>query len=102
MLILRRTSLSLSGYSVDEIGIKFAGVRPGEKLYEELLGKDEVHDEQIYPKIYVGKSVNADLSVVMDFVGQFEDMDKLGVRERALDIAHNRVDINQKQLSYAK
>jgi FlaA1/EpsC-like NDP-sugar epimerase len=99
---LAENLIKLSGYSVDEIGIKFAGVRPGEKLYEELLGKDEVHDEQIYPKIYVGKSINADLSVVMDFVGRFEDMDKVGVRERALDIAHNRVDVSAKQLSYAK
>ncbi|MCA0170378.1 polysaccharide biosynthesis protein [Bacillus sp. RAR_GA_16] len=99
---LAENLIKLSGYSVDEIGIKFAGVRPGEKLYEELLGKDEVHDEQIYPKIYVGKSINADLSVVMDFVGRFEDMDKFGVRERALDIAHNRVSVSEKQLSYAK
>ena len=98
---LAENLIKLSGYSVDEIGIKFAGVRPGEKLYEELLGKDEVHDEQIYPKIYVGKSINADLSVVMDFVGRFEDMDKLGVRERALDIAHNRVN-SEKELLYAK
>jgi len=98
---LAENLIKLSGYSVDEIGIKFAGVRPGEKLYEELLGKDEVHDEQIYPKIYVGKSVNADLSVVMDFVGRFEGMDKLGVRERALDIAHNRIN-SEKELLYAK
>ncbi|MFK3960829.1 polysaccharide biosynthesis protein [Pseudalkalibacillus hwajinpoensis] len=98
---LAENLIKLSGYSVDEIGIKFAGVRPGEKLYEELLGKDEVHDEQIYPKIYVGKSINADLSVVMDFVGRFEDMDKLGVRERALDIAHNRVG-TEEQLIFAK
>ncbi|MGE6203820.1 polysaccharide biosynthesis protein [Guptibacillus hwajinpoensis] len=98
---LAENLIKLSGYSVDEIGIKFAGVRPGEKLYEELLGKDEVHNEQIYPKIYVGKSVNADLSVVMDFVGRFEDMDKLGVRERALDIAHNRIN-SEKELLYAK
>ena len=98
---LAENLIKLSGYTVDEIGIKFAGVRPGEKLYEELLGKDEVHDEQIYPKIYVGKSINADLSVVMDFVGSFESMDKLGVRERALDIAHNRVG-SEEQLVYAK
>ncbi|PFG15099.1 polysaccharide biosynthesis protein [Bacillus sp. es.036] len=98
---LAENLIKLSGYSVDEIGIQFAGVRPGEKLYEELLGKDEVHDEQIYPKIYVGKSINADLNVVMDFVGRFEDMDKLGVRERALDIAHNRVE-SEKELLYAK
>ncbi|MBN8210250.1 polysaccharide biosynthesis protein [Bacillus sp. NTK071] len=98
---LAENLIKLSGFSIDEIGIKFAGVRPGEKLFEELLGKDEVHDEQIYPKIYVGKSINADLDIVMNFVGQFESLDKLDVREMVLDIAHNRVEA-QNQLLYAK
>lgn len=92
---LAQNLIKLSGYSVEEIGIKFAGVRPGEKLYEELLDKDEVHDEQVYPKIYVGKSLNADLSIVNDFVEQFEQLDKLSVRTMVLDIAHDRVRENQ-------
>ena len=36
--------------SEDEIEIKFSGVRPGEKLYEELLNENEVHPEQVYEK----------------------------------------------------
>ncbi|WP_066175312.1 polysaccharide biosynthesis protein [Bacillus marinisedimentorum] len=88
---LAENLIKLSGYSIEEIGIKYSGVRPGEKLFEELLGKDEVHDKQIYPKIYIGKSLNADLNIIRDFMRQFEEMDKKDVRETVLDIAHNRI-----------
>ncbi|WP_243293028.1 nucleoside-diphosphate sugar epimerase/dehydratase [Bacillus sp. FJAT-47783] len=88
---LAKNLIKLSGYSTDEIGIEFTGMRPGEKLFEELLGKDEVHDEQIYPKIYVGKSVNRDIGQVMDCIEEYEELGKEGLRERVLDIAHGRV-----------
>ncbi|MGP4079207.1 polysaccharide biosynthesis protein [Pseudalkalibacillus sp. R45] len=98
---LAENLIKLSGYSIDEIGIQFSGVRPGEKLFEELLGKNEVHDEQIYPKIYIGKSVNVDLGIVLNLIEQFTEMDKQTVRNMVLDIAHNRVE-TATRLSLAK
>ncbi|PEU67210.1 hypothetical protein CN386_29615, partial [Bacillus cereus] len=46
---LAKNLIKLSGYQVEDIGIKFSGIRPGEKLFEELLTDNEVHEKQIYP-----------------------------------------------------
>lgn len=54
---LAKNLIKLSGYDVDEIGIQFTGIRPGEKMYEELLSESEVHSERIYEKIYIGNKV---------------------------------------------
>jgi FlaA1/EpsC-like NDP-sugar epimerase len=72
---LARNLIKLSGYTIDEIGIKYAGIRPGEKMYEELLGENEVHGEAIFPKIFIGKTVDFDYKCVTNLVenhGEFE------------------------------
>ncbi|WP_406564452.1 polysaccharide biosynthesis protein [Mammaliicoccus vitulinus] len=55
---LAKNLIRLSGYKEEDIGIEFSGIRPGEKLFEELLNKDEIHPEQVYEKIYRGKVNN--------------------------------------------
>jgi FlaA1/EpsC-like NDP-sugar epimerase len=88
---LAKNLIKLSGYTVEEIGIEFTGIRPGEKLFEELLNENEVHPEQVFPKIFIGKATAVDEKILHDFMEEFESMDKEEVRERLLGIANNRI-----------
>ena len=61
ILDLAKNLIRLSGYKVDEdIKIVFTGLRPGEKLYEELLMDEEGLKETDNKLIYVGKPIEMD------------------------------------------
>lgn len=68
ILDLAKNMVRLSGYSEDEIEIVETGIRPGEKLYEELLLDKERNDEEVYEKIFVGNIKGYSIQKVMDFV----------------------------------
>lgn len=68
ILDLAKKLIKLSGYTEDEIEIKETGIRPGEKLYEELLLNDETTGEKVFEKIYVGKVKNDSLEKIHDFL----------------------------------
>ena len=54
----------LSGYKVDEdIKIEFTGLRPGEKLYEELLMDEEGLQNTDNELIHIGKPIEMDESL---------------------------------------
>ncbi|HDX9671109.1 TPA: polysaccharide biosynthesis protein [Bacillus cereus] len=88
---LARNLITLSGYSIEEIGIEFTGLRPGEKMYEELLNEGEIHPEQIFPKIHIGKAVLMDQEILRQFMNDFEEMGKEDIRERLIEIANTKV-----------
>ncbi|MFK4290905.1 polysaccharide biosynthesis protein [Bacillus sp. RC250] len=88
---LAKNLITLSGYSIEEIGIEFTGLRPGEKMYEELLNEGEIHPEQIFPKIHVGKAVLLDRTILQQFMDDFEGMSKEIIKERLLEIANSKV-----------
>jgi len=52
---LAKKMVLLSGHTESEIPIVEVGIRPGEKLYEELLVSTELVENQVMDKIFVGK-----------------------------------------------
>ena len=72
---LAKNMIRLSGYTEDEIEIVESGIRPGEKLYEELLLDKERNDEEIYEKIFVGNIHGFSIDEVMNFVEDLSDDD---------------------------
>lgn len=89
---LAKNLIKLSGYSVEEIGIEFTGLRPGEKMFEELLNENEVHKKQVFPKIHIGKAVVIERRVLDYFMENYEQMNAVDVKDYLLMVANNRVE----------
>ncbi|ASV68526.1 nucleoside-diphosphate sugar epimerase/dehydratase [Cytobacillus sp. FSL W7-1323] len=97
---LAKNLIKLSGYTTQEISIKFTGIRQGEKLFEELLNKEEMDDQQIYPHIYIGKSATLYIEEIESLIDLYPVMSKEELRERLLTLA-NRKETPEKQQEIA-
>lgn len=88
---LAKKLILLSGYSVDEIGIVESGIRPGEKLYEELLTDSEEIDRQVNEKIFVGKVMTIPIEEVLDFVSDLttQDYTDQQIKDKAIKYAND-------------
>ena len=72
---LAKKMIELSGYIPDEeIKIKFTGLRPGEKLYEELLGCEEGTIPTYHEKINIAKVRKYEYAQIKD---AFDTLEKL-------------------------
>ena len=71
---MARNMIRLSGYEPDvDIKIEYTGLRPGEKLYEELLMKEEGLQETANKRIHIGKPIEMDDEA---FKRQLDRLDK--------------------------
>ena len=61
----------LSGNTIEEIGIEFTGIRPGEKLFEELFKDNEMDEQAVYPKIYIGKTTNLSIEEIEKIISSY-------------------------------
>lgn len=86
ILDLARNLIRLSGYRVDEeIEIEFTGLRPGEKMYEELLMGEEGMQQTANARIHIGKPISFDEK---KFVKQLEELEIMAERDSE-DIREN-------------
>ncbi len=65
----------------DDIQIEFTGMRPGEKLFEEIATDAEQADKTVYDKIFVGKTRAPEFAVVEEWMRKIE---KVADRQQAV------------------
>jgi FlaA1/EpsC-like NDP-sugar epimerase len=81
---MARDLISLSGFVPDEdIRIEFIGLRPGEKLYEELITSNENAQPTLHPKILMLKGSACDLELLN---GKIQELSALAMTQDAARI----------------
>jgi len=63
---LARKMIHLCGYADGEIRIEFSGLRPGEKLYEELLADAELTQPTPHPKLRIARARTVEEDFLFD------------------------------------
>jgi FlaA1/EpsC-like NDP-sugar epimerase len=92
---LAKKMIRLSGHTEEEIKIVESGIRPGEKLYEELLTNEETVKGQVYEKIFVGKVNNLPLDLVLRFVNQLETLSNDQLRTVLIEFANQAMEVEE-------
>ena len=72
---MAREMIRLNGFEPDvDIPIVFTGIRPGEKLFEELFTNTEETKPTEHPKIFVGKDMTNNNEHILGNLMVFEDI----------------------------
>src|SRR5699024_5565855 len=95
---LAQNVIKLSDNREDEIKIEYTGIRPGEKMYEELLGEDEVLRGEVYDRIHVGRPIEEDCEKNENLMEQVKTMESEQLKELMMEIVYKE----QEQITKAK
>lgn len=50
-----------------------------------------MHEQQIHPKIYIGKTSNLYIKEIEEIIQTYPNLEKLELREQVLALANNRI-----------
>ena len=87
---MARSLIKLSGFKLDEdIEIVYTGLRPGEKLYEELLMDEEGKEKTANNMIYIGHPIEMDdesFEKKLKYLGEMSKKDSKDIKAVVADI----------------
>lgn len=82
MVDLAKELIALSGYKPEvDIKIEYIGLRPGEKLYEELLMDEVALTSTEHDKIFVEKPKEANITFIESSIKEFKNVDNMSKEE---------------------
>lgn len=85
---LARDMIKLSGLQTQDIRIEFTGLRPGEKLYEELLADDESTLPTGHEKLRIAQARSADARWLADLLEWLSTVPHLQEQQIKQDLQH--------------
>ena len=89
---LAKNLIQLSGFTEEEIKIEFTGLRPGEKMYEELLNKEEIQEEHVFPGIHIGKAVPLNNNELIEVLDSIMKLNNEKMRKLLINVANNKIE----------
>ncbi|GAB2318573.1 nucleoside-diphosphate sugar epimerase/dehydratase [Alkalibacterium sp. s-m-22] len=96
---LAKKMIKLSGADKNTIKIVESGIRPGEKLFEELLSTKETTKEKVYEKIFVGKVTNVPVELVLQFVKEIEQDNETQLKKQLIDFANGKISLGHTEVN---
>ena len=95
---LAKNLIRLSGFEPDvDIKIEVCGLRPGEKLYEELLMDEEGLTNTSHNKIFIGKPIDIDIDRLKKILSDLERAEKSNDPESIKDAVAKAVPTYKRQ-----
>ena len=86
IVTLAENMIKMMGYTpYEDIQIKFTGLRPGEKLYEELLMKEEGLKKTDNNKIFIGKQMTIDVDKFIADIDEMREICQTNDKEKVIE-----------------
>lgn len=95
---LAKKMIRLSGFAEEEIPIQYSGIRPGEKLFEELLDEEEIQHANVYANISIGKATVIPEKELQQLLFQLQHLEGIPLKRLLLQHTNRKKEVKKKTI----